>query len=156
MINYYYTDEPWYMKEISGDYKFVTIHGTYKVQTGIKDHNFDIYSERYGRLVAKMYRDGWLHVYESYTWDGASGPIKQTDKLVKASLSHDVLTQAIALGLLPSEHRIDADKLFHDIYLRYCLAECKRWICRQKARAWANIVYLSIRGYVKLFRRDKI
>ena len=62
-------------------------------------------------------KDGILSVKRGYAWDGASGPIINTQDTLVASLVHDVLYQAMRLNLIKSskENRQIADKNFFEI-----------------------------------------
>lgn len=50
---------------------------------------------------------GIMHIFSGYAWDGASGPAFDTLTILKGSLVHDVLYQAIELGLLPKVYNIE-------------------------------------------------
>ena len=62
-------------------------------------------------------KDGILSVKRGYAWDGASGPIINTQDTLVASLVHDVLYQAMRLNLIKSseENKRIADKNFFEI-----------------------------------------
>ena len=57
-----------------------------------------------------LYHDGLLIVNRGYAWDGPSGPTIDTKNFMRGSVVHDVLYQAIQLGLLPFSYRQKADK----------------------------------------------
>ncbi len=60
--------------------------------------------------------DGNLTVKNSYAWDGPSGPVKDTDENMRASLVHDALYQLMRNDKLKSRtHRKAADQEFKDI-----------------------------------------
>ncbi len=60
--------------------------------------------------------DGNLTVKNGYAWDGPSGPVKDTDQNMRASLVHDALYQLMRNGKLkPRTHRKAADQEFKDI-----------------------------------------
>lgn len=54
-------------------------------------------------------RNGVIAMRKGYCWDGVSGPAIDTPDTMLAGLVHDVLYQAIRLGLLPPTARADAD-----------------------------------------------
>jgi|1_EtaG_2_1085319.scaffolds.fasta_scaffold00232_14 hypothetical protein len=54
--------------------------------------------------------DNVLVVKEHYAWDGASGPTKDTDDTMTASLCHDALYQLMRKRLLPHSLWKQADK----------------------------------------------
>jgi hypothetical protein len=83
---------------------------------------------RYFYLTAK----GQLGIYYSYAWDGASGPTIDTKSSMRGSLVHDVLYQAIRLGLIPAWYKEVADKLLHDI-----CEEDGMWKTRSDVWRWA-------------------
>ena len=60
--------------------------------------------------------DGNLMVKKGYAWDGPSGPVKDTDENMRASLVHDALYQLMRNDKLKSRtHRKAADQEFKDI-----------------------------------------
>jgi len=60
--------------------------------------------------------DGNLTVKIGYAWDGPSGPVKDTDENMRASLVHDALYQLMRNDKLKSRiHRKAADQEFKDI-----------------------------------------
>lgn len=62
-------------------------------------------------------KDGVLTIKKGYAWDGASGPVINTQNTLIASLVHDVLYQAMRLNLIKSnnENKKIADKNFFEI-----------------------------------------
>ena len=59
---------------------------------------------------------GNLEVKKGYAWDGPSGPVKDTEENMRASLVHDALYQLMRNNELNSRtHRKAADKEFKDI-----------------------------------------
>jgi len=59
---------------------------------------------------------GNLTVKQDYAWDGPSGPVKDTEENMRASLVHDALYQLMRNEELNSRtHRKAADKEFKDI-----------------------------------------
>lgn len=58
---------------------------------------------------------GKLLIFKGYAWDGATGPVFQTDTTKKASLVHDVLLQAIDIGVLDKSYLKAADGLYREI-----------------------------------------
>jgi hypothetical protein len=58
--------------------------------------------------------DGTLVIEKGYAWDGATGAW-DTPGIMRASLVHDALYQLIRLKAIPSDQRIEADKLLRDI-----------------------------------------
>lgn len=62
-------------------------------------------------------KNGILEIKKGYAWDGASGPVINTQNTLIASLVHDVLYQAMRLNLIkPNKvNRKIADKNFFEI-----------------------------------------
>jgi hypothetical protein len=85
------------------------LHEPYRLQTNIRTDA--IYSEHVNLV------DGLLVIQVLYHWDGASGPAKDTDNNMRASLVHDALYGLLREGLLDMKFRKEADQLFRDIYL---------------------------------------
>jgi len=59
--------------------------------------------------------DGILSIEKGYAWDGATGPVFQTDTTKIPSLVHDVLLQSMDLGLLPKEALAASDGVYLDL-----------------------------------------
>ena len=89
------------------------VHG-YRFIVG---RDFGVYTGIRGHQAAHHYfalnRRGYLWVKAGYAWDGASGPTIDDESTLRASLVHDVLYQALRLGLLPADLRLRADQLFY-------------------------------------------
>ena len=78
---------------------------------------------------------GYLTVMVGYAWDGATAyPDRKT--ILRGSLVHDVLYQAMRLELLDRAHRREADKIL-------------RRICREDGMIWleAQVVYGAVRAF---------
>jgi len=62
--------------------------------------------------------EGNLVVKAGYAWDGASGPVPDTNKVLRASLVHDALYQLMRMmpdNFSDDQYRDKADLLFKDI-----------------------------------------
>ena len=57
--------------------------------------------------------NGKLVIKNHYCWNGASGPTFDTRATMIPSLVHDALYQLLALGLLPSHYRTEADAILY-------------------------------------------
>lgn len=79
---------------------------------------------------------GILVIRDGYAWDGPSGPTVDTKDFLRGSLVHDVLYQAMRLGLLPTGAKPIAD----DILRRLCREDGMSWI-----RAWW--VWRAVRNF---------
>ena len=96
------------MKYSEYKYKF-KVEENFSIELPFKIPDFE---HQYASL-----KDGILSVKRGYAWDGASGPIINTQDTLVASLVHDVLYQAMRLNLIKSskENRKIADKNFFEI-----------------------------------------
>ncbi len=82
---------------------------------------------------------GNLKIKKGYAWDGPSGPVKDTQENLRASVVHDALYQLMRNEELKSRtHRKAADKEF------------KR-ICKQDgvSNFWASAYYKALRKFGK-------
>ena len=80
---------------------------------------------------------GSMVVKHNYCWDGSSGPTYDTPGLMRASLFHDALYQAMREGLIDIKNRKKADR----IYRRICLEDGMSWV-----RAWLHYRVLRLLG----------
>jgi uncharacterized protein DUF1353 len=91
------------------DYKYQLAEG-YKIKISIKPKTY-IETD-----FTDLDTDGNLLVKKGYAWDGPSGPVKDTDENMRASLVHDALYQLMRNDDLKSRtHRKAADQLFKDM-----------------------------------------
>lgn len=97
-------------------------------------------------------KNGILEIKKGYAWDGASGPVINTQNTLIASLVHDVLYQAMRLNLIkPNKvNRKIADKNFFEILKMNGVNSIRR-------KVW----YLAVRLFgkkstVKIQDNDKI
>ena len=60
---------------------------------------------------------GELTIKKGYSWDGASFIAIDTKSIMRGSLVHDCLYQAIRLGLIPRHLRASADQIMQNICL---------------------------------------
>lgn len=97
-------------------------------------------------------KDSILEIKKGYAWDGASGPVINTQNTLIASLVHDVLYQAMRLNLIkPNKvNRKIADKNFFEILKMNGVNSVRRTV-------W----YLAVRLFgkkstVKIQDNDKI
>jgi hypothetical protein len=99
-------------------------------------------------------KDNILTIRKGYAWDGASGPVVQTDALVDASAFHDALYQVLRGTVLPvvlrEILREDADAEFRDKYLYICLEQYDADSWRGKlAQKRARYIYWAVRKFGK-------
>lgn len=97
--------------------------------TGVTGFGFD-------HPLFSLGKDGTLTIGPGYSWDGGSGPAINSTSMLYASLPHDVLYQAMRMGMLPAECRPEVDLLFH----RCCLEVMWRpraWWCYRAVRWFA-------------------
>jgi hypothetical protein len=130
--------DPKYIKIKNGKYKFALTERC-GIYTGI--HCYHIETEYF-----TLSKNGYLEIRPGYQWDGASGPVINTDPIIKASLPHDVLYQLMRQGKLPLKHRKRADELFRDILRYECSEGCQQWHCRTVCRTRAHYCYLAVRS----------
>ena len=67
----------------------------------------------------------WLNA--GYAWDGASGPVIQTESTKVPSAVHDALCQSIDLSLLPESYRKTADRIYYTLCQRYNMHPIRAW-----------------------------
>jgi len=61
----------------------------------------------------QLSKDGMLFISKGYCWDGASGPVPDTKRNMRAALIHDALYQLMRLELLDRRYiKTPADKIF--------------------------------------------
>jgi hypothetical protein len=87
--------------------------------------------------------EGKLSVKKGYAWDGASGPVPDTRKVLRASLVHDALYQLMRTqpDKLPREdHRGDADLLFKEVCIEDGVVKSK-----------AKVYYFGLRKFGEKF-----
>jgi hypothetical protein len=73
-------------------------------------------------------RDGVLHVKRGYAWDGASGPLVDTQKNMRGSLVHDASYQLMRTNLLHQGLRDKADQLFRDIVIEDGVSKWRAYV----------------------------
>ena len=119
------------MKYSEYKYKF-KVEENFSIELPFKIADFE---HQYASL-----KDGILSVKRGYAWDGASGPIINTQDTLVASLVHDVLYQAMRLNLIKSnsENKKIADKIFFEILKMHGVNAIRR-------KVW----YLAVRLFGK-------
>ncbi len=87
-------------------------------------------------------KSGTISAQVGYAWDGASGPVLDTHRTLRATLIHDILYQAIR------QHKIDrADRRLADRIMLAILKEDRMWFPRRLC--WYAAVRLFGRCAVK-------
>ncbi len=94
--------------------------------------------DRDGRV--SLTRGGILSILPGETWDGASGPTKDSKKSKRASLTHDMLYRLMRQGKIPISWRKAADDVFYRL-----LIEDGMWSIR------AKIWYRAVRRFAADF-----
>jgi len=83
-----------------------------------------------GYLVAlpfiNIYPSGEIVAHKGYAWDGASGAV-DTKTIMRGSLFHDVLYQAMRHGKIDRNERCKADDLLIDICDEDGMLEVRQW-----------------------------
>ena len=114
------------------DYKYQLAEG-YEIPISIKPSH-DIVTDFIG-----LDTQGNLVVKKGYAWDGPSGPVKDTEENMRASLVHDALYQLMRNDELKSRtHRKTADQEFK----RICLED-------GVSRLRASVYYKALRKFGK-------
>jgi len=70
---------------------------------------------------------GCLTINSGYAWDGPSGPTIDSKNFMRGSLEHDVLYQAIRLGLLPARFKAIADQRLKTVCLEDGMSKIRAW-----------------------------
>jgi len=105
--------------ETVNNYKYKLTDGIREQTTIIEDETIHLTETGTSRILAKLYANGLLDVMPGYAWDGASGPVVQTDAMLRASCVHDVLYQMIRRGLLDVSFRQAADETMYQVLRRH-------------------------------------
>jgi len=73
--------------------------------------------------------DGKLILHKGYCSDGASGPTIDTPSSMRGAFVHDALYQLFRMGLISTDHRLDADQLLYDLTYEDGMYgwRCKLW-----------------------------
>ena len=97
-------------------------------------------------------KNGILEIKKGYAWDGASGPVINTQNTLIASLVHDVLYQAMRLNLIkPNKvNRKIADKNFFEILKMNGVNSVRRTVWYLEVRLFGK------KSTVKIQDNDKI
>ena len=100
------------------DYKYQLVNN-YEIYIGKEDPKIKIPIVPKSNILThfiELDTDGNLLVKRDYAWDGPSGPVKDSNENMRASLIHDALYQLMRQGELSQKtHRKGADQLFKDI-----------------------------------------
>lgn len=90
-----------YKYQLADSYKIsISIRPTSNIETDFIDLNIE----------------GTLLIKKGYAWDGPSGPVKDTEENMRASLVHDALYQLMRNKEVSARtHRKAADQLFKDL-----------------------------------------
>jgi len=90
-----------------------------------------------GFAFVSLQPDGSLLINEGYAWDGASGPARDTNNIMRASLVHDALYQLGRAGKLNYSRRKAADQAFHRICLEDGMSRFRAWYVYRAVRMFA-------------------
>jgi hypothetical protein len=97
-------------------YKFILLDN-HVMTVPIFPHKMLIVSNKEKQYI-RLEPNGRLTIFAGYAWDGVSGGISiQSDTNLRGGLVHDALYQLVRMGLLGTEERATADKIFYDILL---------------------------------------
>ena len=98
-------------------------------------------------------KEGLLIIKKGYAWDGASGPVIQTETLIDASALHDALYQILRSRIMNIEAlRRYADRRFVDEYLKLCKEAYPKdtwWhrLNRNLAEGRSKYIHWAVRKY---------
>ncbi len=82
---------------------------------------------------------GALTIKSKYAWDGASGPVTDSSRNMRASLVHDALYQLMRDGdLIKDTHRKPADKLFRELCKEDGVSRFKAYLWYRALRMWGD------------------
>ncbi len=102
-----------------------------------------------GKVLIELATTGELTVYDEYSWDGPSGPTKDTPDFMRGSLVHDVLYQLLREGRL--FNLTDDEKLDRERHKRLRKAADKLLveICKKDGMKWLRrkLVYRTVRWF---------
>lgn len=89
--------------------------------------------------------NGLLTIKKNYAWDGASGPVFDTQKIMRGSLVHDALYQLMREKYLPQKARENADWLLREICLEDGMPKFN-----------ADLVYLAVDLFGGLYTKPDL
>lgn len=113
----------------------------FEVETGLRAGEAFEISGGYVQLTAT----GRLRIAAGYAWDGASGPTRDTHRIMRGALIHDALYQLFRETRLDRERfRDDVDELFREI----CIED-------GMSRLRASYVYHAVRLFGSRATRQK-
>lgn len=135
------------MKYSEYNYKF-KVEENFSIELPFKIADFE---HQYASL-----KDGILSIKKGYAWDGASGPIINTQDTLVASLVHDVLYQAMRLNLIKSnnENKKIADKIFFEILKMHGVNSIRRKVWYFAVRLFGKKSTKSLQDNDKIKETD--
>lgn len=130
-------------KLIWRDFKFSRYR--YKLERNYKFFDVRFFGKEIKHPYFEIY-DGNITIKEGYAWDGATGlpSFLQTIALVRPSLIHDIICQAVDERYLEVEFRAVGDKIFYDLCLEEGINKFK-----------AKIMYFAVKVYGKILYRKR-
>jgi len=91
------------------------------------------YDTKIGRWIT-LRRGGMIEIGERYSWDGPSGPARDTKNFMRASLVHDALYQLIQEGKLPRNYRKAADQTLRKLAREDGMSAFRAWYTYRAVR----------------------
>jgi len=79
-----------------------------------------------------------LFIRSGYCWDGPSGPVRDGNKLMRASLVHDALYQLMRERSLPDTERDKADRLFQQMLVEDGVSKLRAWVYYRGLKAFGK------------------
>ena len=86
-----------------------------------------------------------LTIKKNYAWDGASGPVLDTQRIMRGSLVHDALYQLMREEHLPQKARENADWLLREICIEDGMPKFN-----------ADLVYLAVDLFGKNYTKPDL
>lgn len=90
-----------------------------------------------GRWIT-LRRGGVIEIGERYSWDGPSGPARDTKNFMRASLVHDALYQLMQEGLLPRSYRKRADQTMRKLAREDGMSRFRAWYTYRAVRMFGG------------------
>lgn len=81
---------------------------------------------------------GRLIIKSGYAWDGASGPMIDTDNVMIPSLVHDALYQLLRQRHLHAAWRQSADDIFYQLCLEHGMNRFRAWYAHRELRKFGG------------------
>jgi hypothetical protein len=112
-------------------------HDGYRFKTSRpRQYQTPILARCVGNAFVGLAADGVLTIAADYAWDGASGPVPQTRRVMRASVIHDALYQLMREHELAPAWRKAADQVFRDTCIADGMPRLIAWTYYAAVRAF--------------------